>query len=74
MGFPGVASSQLVKMGIALDRFNPDQIRDDLVETLNLCDKHGCPVEFILKDISTVCYQPERIFEWVRIAMEVAGG
>jgi hypothetical protein len=28
----------------------------------------------ILKDISTVRYQPERLSEWARVAMEVAGG
>lgn len=29
-------------------------------------------VEFILKDITTVCNQPQRIDEWARIAMDVA--
>ena len=29
-------------------------------------------VEFILKDITTVCNQPRRIDEWARIAMDVA--
>ena len=38
------------------------------------CEKHGCPLEYILKDISTVGYEPERLFEWARIAMAVAGG
>ncbi len=39
-----------------------------------VCEEHGCPLEFILKDISTVRYEPERLFEWARIAMEVVGG
>ena len=59
---------------VATDHFHPDQIRADLVATRKICDKHGCPLEFILKDISTVRYEPERLAEWARIAMQVAGG
>jgi hypothetical protein len=29
-------------------------------------------VEIIMKDISTVRYKPERLWDWARIAMEVA--
>jgi hypothetical protein len=32
----------------------------------------GCVVEIILKDISTVRYQPQRLWDWVRIAKEEA--
>ena len=32
----------------------------------------GCHVELIMKDISTVRYQPQRLWEWAAIAMEVA--
>jgi hypothetical protein len=59
---------------VATDRFHPDQIQADLLATRSVCDKHGCPLEFILKDISTVRYQPERLSEWARIAMQVVGG
>ena len=34
---------------------------------------HGtCHVELIMKDISTVRYQPQRLWEWAAIAMEEA--
>ena len=56
------------------ENFSADRIRADLVATRDVCEKHGCPLEFILKDISTVCYEPERLFEWARIAMDVVGG
>ena len=59
---------------LATNPFSPDQVRRDLIATRNICDKHGCPLEFILKDISTVRYKPERLFEWARIAMQVVGG
>ena len=56
---------------LAPDSFHGDQVRADLITTKKICEKNGCPVEFILKDISTVRYDPPRLFEWGRIAMEV---
>lgn len=58
---------------VATDRFHPDQVRADLLATREVCDKHGCPLEFILKDISTVRYEPQRLSEWAGIAMQVGG-
>ena len=59
---------------LAPDTFHADQVREDLLATRRICADHGCPLEFILKDISTVHYDPERLFEWGQIAMEVASG
>ena len=59
---------------VATDKFHPTQVRADLLATRRVCDKHGCPLEYILKDISTVRYEPQRLTEWGRIAMEVVGG
>jgi len=59
---------------LAGDRFDAERIRADLVATRDLCRRHGCPLELILKDISTVGYEPERLFAWARIAMEVVEG
>jgi len=59
---------------LAWDRFDTEMVRDDLIATRQICEKHGCPLEFILKDISTVRYEPQRLFKWAEIAMEVAGG
>ncbi|MCD6335225.1 MAG: hypothetical protein J7M27_07840 [Candidatus Latescibacteria bacterium] len=59
---------------VATGHFSPDQVRTDLVATRTVCDKYDCPLEFILKDISTVRYEPERLSEWARIAMQVVGG
>jgi len=58
---------------VAWDEFDADQVRKDLQTTRNICRRHGCPLEFILKDISTVRYRPERLTEWARVAMEVVG-
>jgi hypothetical protein len=59
---------------LASDTFNAASVRENLQATKTVCQKNGCPLEFILKDISTVRYQPQRLFEWARIAMEVACG
>ncbi len=59
---------------LAWDTFDPENIREDLMSTRQVCDKHGCPLEFILKDISTVRYEPQRLFKWAEVAMQVAGG
>ena len=56
---------------LATDTFHPDQVRDDLLKTREICERNGCPVEFILKDISTVRYEPERLTQWTDVAMEV---
>jgi len=56
---------------LARDPWDPDAVERDLRETLEACARHGCPVELILKDISTVHYQPQRLWEWADIAMRV---
>jgi hypothetical protein len=56
---------------LCVDDWNPKNVEQDLRETLQTCARHGCPLEFILKDISTVRYQPQRLWEWADIAMRL---
>ena len=44
--------------------------RKTLRETLEKIQ--GCDVEIIMKDISTVRYEPQRLWEWAQIAAEEA--
>ncbi len=53
--------------------FEPARVRAHLTETRSVCERHGCPLEFILKDLSTLRYEPERLDAWAEIAMDVAG-
>jgi hypothetical protein len=48
-----------------------EAIESDIRETVEACARHGCPVEIIMKDISTVQYKPQRLWEWVDVAMKV---
>lgn len=54
----------------ARDSWNPELARQQLVEFLDA--SRGCHRELIMKDISTVRYQPQRLWEWAALAMEVA--
>ncbi|NLO83081.1 MAG: hypothetical protein GX094_08520 [Clostridiales bacterium] len=59
---------------LAGDSWDPAVVEEDLRKTLEICTRNDCPVEFILKDISTVRYQPQRLWQWADIAMKVVQG
>ena len=52
------------------DDCHPERARADIREFLEAAK--GCHVELIMKDISTVRYHPQRLWEWAAIAMEEA--
>jgi hypothetical protein len=54
---------------MAEDSWRPDAARADLSAFMD--QARGLPVEIIMKDISTVCYRPQRLWEWEKIAMSV---
>jgi hypothetical protein len=53
---------------MAEDTWRPDAARADLVAFLEAA--RGLPVEVIMKDVSTVRYRPQRLWEWEKMAME----
>jgi hypothetical protein len=55
---------------LAEDEWNLAKARADLRAVLD--KTRGCHVEVILKDVSTVRHQPQRLWEWARMAMELA--
>lgn len=57
---------------LAWPTFDEDAVREHLQQSVDACAKYGCPLEIILKDISTVGYEPQRLWRWAEIAMEVA--
>ena len=59
---------------MAFDTWEPEAIEKDLRHTLEVCERYGCPVEITLKDISTVRYQPRRLWEWADIAARLVRG
>jgi hypothetical protein len=59
---------------LAFDHFDPEAVRAHLQVSVDVCARNGCPLELILKDISTVRYDPPRLFQWAEIAMQVVQG
>jgi hypothetical protein len=53
---------------LAADEWDPEFARRSLREALE--KMRGCAVEVIMKDISTVRYEPQRLWEWAKIAAE----
>ncbi|MBQ7322233.1 MAG: hypothetical protein IJW99_09060 [Clostridia bacterium] len=50
---------------------DPEVIRKETEKTVKLCQRYGCPVEFVLKDISTVSHRPENLILWAQTVSEV---
>lgn len=50
--------------------WHPEWARRDLTETLE--KTRGSKVEIIMKDISTVACQPQKLWEWADLAVEIA--
>ena len=48
--------------------FDEDQIAADLRHTLEVA--RGCRVELIMKDVHTLCNQPQRLCRWVELARQ----
>ena len=59
---------------LAWPSFDEQAARQHIQTTVDACARHGCPLELIFKDISTVRYQPQRLWQWSDITMEVVQG
>ncbi len=53
----------------AFDSFDEDAVRKDISAKLEVLK--DCNVEIVIKDISTVKYQPQRLWRWVEIVSEL---
>ena len=65
-----VLSRKPTPAGLAEDDWRPELARRQLREFLEKA--RGCHIEVIMKDVSTVRYQPQRLWAWERMAMELA--
>ena len=61
-----VLSSKPTPAHLAVE-WKPEEAKKDMAAILAACNKHGCTCEFLLKDISTVMYKPETLWEWADI-------
>ncbi|MBR6789240.1 MAG: hypothetical protein IKM31_00065 [Oscillospiraceae bacterium] len=51
--------------------FDPDIVRREITDTVKVCLKYGCPMDIVLKDISTVGYKPQNLIRWTETASAV---
>ena len=55
------------------DTWSPEKARAQMTGVLDKA-RGACHVEVIMKDVSTVRYRPQNLWDWARIAMEVVQG
>ncbi|HNZ41231.1 MAG TPA: hypothetical protein PKJ65_05030, partial [Clostridia bacterium] len=66
-----VMSNKPTPAFVATTTMDEEEIRKDLQWTVDAARKNNVNLEMILKDISTVKCQPERLTRWADIAMDV---
>ena len=57
---------------LAAVQFDPEWVRADIRETVDIARANGCVLEMIIKDTHTCNHKPWRFDEWCRIAKEEA--
>lgn len=50
----------------AYDIWSPEQAKEDILKILKKTE--GCSIELVMKDISTVRYKPQKLWDWAKIA------
>lgn len=55
----------------ASDQWKPKEAEKELTYVLDIAKQHGCIVEIIMKDISTLRYQPRKLWEWAKLASSI---
>ena len=55
---------------VAVSALDETHLRNDILETLTLCRAHNTPVEFILKDISSVNHNPHNLTRWSEVVTQ----
>lgn len=55
---------------LAESTFDEDVVRTDIRRTINAAKNNGLGLEFLLKDISTVKNDPQRLWKWSDIVLE----
>jgi hypothetical protein len=69
IGSDYVISQKPTPAVFAESQWQPEKARADIRRVLEEAEGQ-CHIEFIMKDISTVRYEPQRLWDWARIAME----
>ncbi len=55
---------------VAVEIFDPDVVRKEIIHILDACKRNNTTCEFVIKDISTTKNKANNLFEWEKTAME----
>lgn len=55
---------------LAVDTMDYEAVRADVRRTIDAAKAGGVGLELIIKDISTVKYEPQRLWEWSKVVLE----
>lgn len=66
-----VISSKPNPASVSVRNLDETELRKELTNILDACKRNGCSVDLTLKDISSCGKNPENIFKWEKIAMEL---
>lgn len=56
---------------VAGKTLDEELVRKELSHAIDACYRNGCSFDMVLKDISTVSYNPQNLIRWEQIAMEL---
>ena len=56
---------------VAVDHMDEETVRKELTRAIDACYRNGCSFDMVLKDISTVNYNPQNLVRWERLAMDL---
>ena len=56
---------------VAVDHMDEETVRKELTHAIDACYRNGCSFDMVLKDISTVNYNPQNLIRWEQLAMDL---
>lgn len=56
---------------VAMPRFSPEPVEQEIARYCEACKEHGTTLEFVLKDISTIANNPENLTQWAATVKDV---
>ena len=66
-----VLSSKPNPSSVSVANLDEVALRAELKKILDACKRNGCACDLVLKDISSVGHNPQNLFKWEQIAMEM---
>ncbi|MEG0693499.1 MAG: hypothetical protein RR444_10530, partial [Oscillospiraceae bacterium] len=71
IGSKYVMSSKPNPSFLAADNINEDYTKAELTRIVNAAKRNDCSCDIVLKDITTVNGNPQNLFRWEKIAMDI---